>query len=230
MPHFFASLRSVEIPVEPDAQEARQWLKDELARPIYHEEKNLLARFIEWIMKVLKLDIPDGIPAMEIPAQFLAIALILAMVLIIAILFITGIVRPNKRLNTGKDSAAIFDDARSRQDFLSAARLAQAQGNFDIAFIEYFRALVRLMDNYGWIQEMPGLTAREAMSTATAYAPEYGVDFMALAVVFDGVTYGSQSAKDSELLLCQQMDSVVNSRGAKSTNLSTTNRIPAGVV
>ena len=37
-----------DIPVDPDADTAREWAREELADPIYHQGESLLQRVIDW--------------------------------------------------------------------------------------------------------------------------------------------------------------------------------------
>ena len=81
------------VPVDPDAETARRWATEELLDPVYHEQRSLLSRLVDWIAELLA-----GLrtPAAFDPFAVLAVAGVLVGIVVVAFL-VAGPVRGSRR-------------------------------------------------------------------------------------------------------------------------------------
>ncbi|HEY8717914.1 MAG TPA: hypothetical protein VIM26_04875, partial [Pengzhenrongella sp.] len=70
----------LDVPVVPDASTARRWATDELANPIYHQGRSLLARLYDWFNSLFEnASTADlGLSAGEVAAIVVLVALVVA--------------------------------------------------------------------------------------------------------------------------------------------------------
>ena len=77
------------VPVDPDAATARRWAAEELLDPVYHEQRSLLSRLVDWLAELLAgLRTPGGVR----PVAVLAVVGVLVAVVVVAFL-VAGPVR-----------------------------------------------------------------------------------------------------------------------------------------
>ncbi|WP_144018954.1 DUF4129 domain-containing protein [Demequina sp. NBRC 110056] len=187
MPLASTPLLRVDVPVDPDADTAREWAVDELAKPEYREGSGLsLDRFWEWIGELLSRIGGVG-DSVGIPGAVL-VGLIAAAAIGLVTWLILG---PLRRSRRASGSGGIFDDdGRSWAQIRDAARAAQSAGDWDLAVMEWFRASVRLEQTREAILDSPGVTAHEAAARIGAIAPGARDAIGADAAAFDTARYG----------------------------------------
>lgn len=175
------------IPLEPDPDEARRLLVDELAKPIYQEARptpfDLLAQAIgDWIASVV-----DGAGQTGGTLGLVFIVALIAALLVVAFL-VFGRPRLERRR---RGSTALFgeDDVRTAEQMRAAARAAAGAGDWDTAVIEAFRALARGLDERTLVDVHPGTTATGFVRAAAAVFPEQQGRLIDAARVFDAVRY-----------------------------------------
>jgi hypothetical protein len=181
---------SAEPPVLPDADEARRWAVEELAKPEYRSAEpgwldGLWRGFLDW------LDSLDGPSGMEgnVAAPLAGV--------IIAVLIATAIIVARPRLNARtKNVQEVFDDdaSLSASDYRESAAAAAARGNWGAAVVQCFRALVRAAEERTILDAGPGRTADEvARELAAVFVPEVRrLDWAAR--TFDRIRYGHGAA------------------------------------
>lgn len=184
-----ASALSAAIPLQPDADEARDWLERELADPIYDAaEPNLLDRAAravqEFFGNLFSPSLPDGWG----PTAAIVAAVIVAIV-IVAALLIWG--RPRATPRSRAAAVPLFgeDDARSATELRADAAAAAADARWDAAVILRFRALARALAERAIIDPAPGATAQSFARDAARAFPAFTDRFAATATVFDDVRY-----------------------------------------
>ncbi len=96
------------VPVVPDAEQARRWLEQELADPVYHQQPSLLQRFLDWLGRLFEG--ADGLPIGNV-GTLLAILAGLAVLVTVAFL-VTGPVRRSRRV-AGARGVLDADDRRT---------------------------------------------------------------------------------------------------------------------
>ncbi|MDR5699841.1 DUF4129 domain-containing protein [Agromyces aerolatus] len=180
-------MHAADVPVIPDAPEARRWLLDELSRPEYREAEptafDLAAQAVrDWLLALLSGS--DGLPG---PVLALIVVLVVVALVIVGLL-VFGLPRRRRRRAA---LVPLFDDGdtRSLDELRRAARAAAADGRFDVAIEERFRAIVRALVDRELVSVHPGTTAHGFARAAAAAFPAGGGRLEAAAGTFDAVRY-----------------------------------------
>lgn len=207
------------IPVEPDAETARRWATEELLDPVYHEQRSLLSRFLEWLAELLAgLRTP---PAFE-PLAVLAVVLVVVAVVVVAFL-VAGPVRLSRR-GGGDRSVLAHDDARTSDEIRAAADAAAAAGAWSVAVLERFRAIVRGLEERTVLDEVAARTAHEAALAAAGRLPALAAELVAAGRTFDDVAYGDEPASAQDEIRLRGLDARVQdaraTTGAEITDQS----------
>ncbi len=179
--------QSMGPPLDPSADEARRWAQEELAKAIYNQGPTLLERFVAWLERIWEqlLSI-DGAGAVLLPV----VVLVLVGLIIAAAMLLGGPVR-RRRLQQAPSSMQVLDgDDRGARRLRAAADEAAAAGDYGLAVLERFRALIRGLDERGILADRRGRTAREAAASAGAAFPEHTGDLVRAGELFDAVCYG----------------------------------------
>ncbi|RMI03656.1 hypothetical protein EBM89_18825, partial [Cellulomonas triticagri] len=127
-------LLPVEVPVVPDAEEARRWLENELADPVYHQRPSLLSQLWAWLQRLFEG--ADGVPLGNVGTLLAVLGLLVALVGIAFL--VTGPVRRSRRV-TGTGAVLDDDDRRSAADLRAAADAAAAREAWAAAVADRFR-------------------------------------------------------------------------------------------
>ena len=175
------------IPVDPSSPEAKQWLREELAKAPYQAAKptwfdRASQAFVEWLTS-LKLPSSDQIG----PWLPVIITVLVAAVAVTAFL-IFGLPRLNRR---STPAAALFgeDDHRSAEAIRRSALAAAAAGGWNRACEEMFRAITRGLFERTIVQLAPGTTAHDVAAAAATSFPDHRVQLGTAAATFDSVRY-----------------------------------------
>lgn len=184
------------VPVDPDAEEARRWLLDELSDPRYEAAKpswfdQLSAAFWDWLTSLGG----DGVGGP--PGLLLAIVIVLVVGALVAAFVIFGVPALNRRsVVTG----SLFgrDDERTAGDIRKAADEAASRGDWALAIEEAFRAIARGLAERTILATSPGTTAHGFAARAGSAFPELATRLAEAADVFDRVRYLGQSGTEDE--------------------------------
>ncbi|MGO1582052.1 MAG: DUF4129 domain-containing protein [Actinomycetaceae bacterium] len=186
----------LEVPVAPDAPEAHEWAVDELARRMYDDSPGLLSRIRDWLGDLL--DRLSGAGA-AVPVELLPLLVVgIVLVAVVVALVVAGPVRRRLRPANEPEVGALFEDDRDSRDLRASADAAARAGNWSRAVLERFRAIVRSLDERAFIEDRPGLTAREAAGLGRAALPALGDELRWGAALFDGVRYGDDDAGQTD--------------------------------
>ena len=176
-----------EVPVDPDAAEARDWILRELADPAYQTARpnwfDLLVQALwEWLTS-LQFDGGEGPPFLA----FLVIGLVLLAALVVAFV-IFGLPRLNRRSSV---VGQLFgdDDARSAAAMQRDARAAADRAEWELAIAEMFRAIARGLAERTIVTTSPGTTAHDFGRRAGTAFPDHAAALERAAVAFDAVRY-----------------------------------------
>lgn len=185
----------LDVPVDPDDEQARRWLEDELGRGDAEyqppEAPGWWQDFLAWLESLFSglggSEAPT--PAFETGQTVGIVALIVLLIALLVVAFaIFGLPRLRKR---SKVTGDLFgeDDDRSALQLRTAAQRAADAGDYTEAFIELFRSLARDLAERGIVLTFPGTTARDfARRTGLVFSP--AADRLAeAAVVFDDLRY-----------------------------------------
>ncbi len=188
----------IEVPVVPDADQARELLQRELANVVYRERESLLQRFWDWLSGLFT-SVPFG--GSGGPWWLLGLLVLIALIVLVA-LWVAGPVRRADRISGRSARVLADDDTRGAEDLRAAANAAANAGDWATAVAERFRAVVRGLEDRAVLDERPGRTAREAAAAAGQRFGEHAERLHRAAALFDGVVYGHHDAgpeDDAEL-------------------------------
>jgi hypothetical protein len=176
-----------DVPVDPDPPEARDWLIDELAKPVYQAAQPTLfdriAKAIaDWIASLQFGDVQGP------PAFGLGVIVTLLVVGIVVAFLIFGVPRLNRRSAV---AGSLFgdDDDRSAARIRQEAEAAATRGDFSAALVEMFRAIARGLAERAIVTTTPGTTARDFARRAGLVFPELAGRLVDSAAAFDEVRY-----------------------------------------
>lgn len=199
-------------PVTPDAPTARRWAVDELSRPEYQQHESVLSRVLRWLAGLFDGDLhgPDARTAALVVVGVLVVVAAVALV-------VTGPVRRTARARASQ--VVLADDLRTAAALRAAADAAEARGDWGLAVVERFRALVRGLEERAVLDERSGRTADEAArAAAAAFPPEAGA-LGPVALLFDDVLYGDARVGPEAAALVRAVDERV--RAARPARVST---------
>ncbi|ALS57781.1 DUF4129 domain-containing protein [Rathayibacter toxicus] len=177
-------------PLDPDADQARRLLLEEIADPRYRSTEpswfDRAAQAVhDWFASLTVT--ADGFPASG--GAIIAVAILVG--LIACALLLAG--RPRlARRSAVTGTGLVADDARSTEDLRTLAEAAASRGAWDEALIERFRALVRALDERTVLAAVPGMTARSFAHRASAAFPQLAAALKEAACDFDRVRYLGQ--------------------------------------
>ena len=175
-----------DVPVDPDGDQARRWILEELSKAEYQAAKptwwDLLSKaFWDWFNS---LDL-SGAGILQGPLLVFLIILIGAAIVVAFVIF--GRPRRNRRSLAG----ALFgeDESRTAEQLRRAASAAASSGDWALAIEELFRALARGVDERVLVATVPGTTASGFARLASAVFPGHADRLASGAAAFDGVRY-----------------------------------------
>jgi hypothetical protein len=180
-----------EVPVAPDADEARQWLITELAKSPYQAAKptlfDQLAKALQDWLNSLRIGEAEGPPALG-----LGILIVIVIAAIILSIIIFGVPRLNRR---SAIVGALFgeDDARSSETMRRAAEAAARRADFSTAIAEMFRAIGRGLSERTLVSTSPGTTAVGFARASGEVFARHAERLTNAAHIFDGVRYLERS-------------------------------------
>lgn len=192
---------TVGVPVEPDAATGRRWATEELLDPVYHQQRSLLSRLWDWLAEQLAgLRTPAAID----PFAVLVVVGIIAAVVVVAFL-VAGPVRVSRRGSSDR-RVLDHDDARTAEEIRAAAEAAASRGDWALAVLERYRAIVRGLEERTVLEERVARTAHEAALAAAARLPSLGDDLVAAGRTFDDVAYGDEPATADDERRLRELD------------------------
>ncbi|MHA6667392.1 DUF4129 domain-containing protein [Homoserinimonas sp. A447] len=185
-----------DVPVDPNADEARNWILDELSEPRYEAAKptwfdQLSSAFLDWLGSLL--DGASGAPA----GLLLAIVVVIIVAALVAAFLIFGMPALNRRSAV---SGSLFgtDDDRSAEAMRRAADAAASAGDWALAIEEAYRAIARGLAERTILATTPGTTAHGFATRAGAAFPSLAADLAAAADTFDRVRYLGKPGSEAE--------------------------------
>lgn len=196
-----------EPPLTPDAEEALAWAERELSKGVYDQTPTLWDRFISWLLGLIEAIMSHGMGAQ--PWVLPVIVLGVLALVVLAGFALGGPIRRRRAAVAGGSNVVLEDDDRDSAALRRAADDAARAGDFHLAVLERFRAIVRSLDERAIIDERPGRTALEATAAASARLPDRARELRAASDLFDATCYGSvqPSARDDTWL--REVDAAV---------------------
>jgi len=197
----------IDVPVDPDSDEATQWLIDELTKAPYQAAKPTLfdrisKAFSDWLAS---LSIGDG---NGIPTVVSIVLLSLIAVAIIAAIIVYGVPRLNRK---SQHTDTLFGEAdyRTATQLREAAEQAAAREDFASAIADMFRAIARGLSERTLVSMTPGTTGHGFAGRASRVFPELATELAASADTFDRVRYMRKPATRKEYEELLALESLV---------------------
>jgi hypothetical protein len=216
-------LARADIPVDPSAPDAQQWLRDELAKAPYQAARptwfdRLSQAFLDWLGS-LTAPSGDGFIAW---VPLIITALVVGVM--VAAFLIFGLPRLNRR---SRLPAGLFgdDDRRTAEDMRRAGQAAALSGDWSLAIEEVFRAIARALVERTVLTVTPGTTAHDFAARAAVAFPDERGRLADAAVAFDQVRYlgrtgteqGYRTLSDLESALAAAQPSVLAEPGGMTS-------------
>ncbi|GAA1133309.1 DUF4129 domain-containing protein [Citricoccus alkalitolerans] len=175
---------------EPDRDEARRLVQEELARPEYAQaEPNPL---LEWLGGVLAAALEWlgtlGGAAPSLPGWVLPLILVAVAVVVLVLLR----PRANAAARARRTAAVLSDRTVTPEQHRLVAEAAFAAGDHGAALVAWFRALVRHAEERTVLDPRPGRTATEAAHGLGAAFPTERLALEVAADAFNAVVYGDR--------------------------------------
>jgi hypothetical protein len=176
-----------DVPLDPTAPDARQWLIDELSHNEYQAAKpNLfdqaVTAFLDWLAG-LQAPVAPGAAGLGLP---IVITVLIGVIVIAFLVF--GVPRLRRR-SALLGSLFGDDDARSAAELRASSERAAADGDYTSAIIERFRAIARALSVRTVVTVSPGTTAHGFARRAAAAFPDEADALATAATDFDDVRY-----------------------------------------
>lgn len=177
-----------ELPLIPDADEARRWAEQELADPVYRAAEptwfdRAAQSVVDAVVSLFSGDLPPGAgPALAVGA------LVLIAALLVVALLIWG--RP-RRLVRSRDAVDLFGEpeGRTAAELRRAAAAAADDGRWEEATVLRLRALARGLSERVLVEPAPGATVHAFARAAAAVFPGEADALARAADLFDDVRY-----------------------------------------
>lgn len=189
---------------EPDREQARRLLEDELSAPEYAEARpnpvltwlaDALGAVMEWLSSL-------GGAAPTLPGWVLPLALVA--VAGVVLWFIRP--RPTAAVRARRAAAVLSDRSISPEQHRRTAASAAAAGRHAEALAAWFRALVRQAEVRTVLAVKPGRTATEAALGLGAAFPAEQAALDAAADGFNAVVYGERPAGPEQAAAVRDLD------------------------
>ncbi len=197
-----------DVPVDPDADQARDWLLRELAKGEYQAAKPTLLDMIaeavlDWFRSLTAPAVPGG------PPLLLLVVLVVVVALVVVAFVIYGRPRLQRRSRLAGELFGEADD-RSAATIRSASEAAARAGDWPTAIAERFRAVARSLADRTVVMVTPGTTAHDVAERAGRVFPALSSRLDAGAASFDGVRYldraGSRAEYDDLVTLDRDLE------------------------
>ena len=198
------TISTLGVPVDPAAPDARNWLREELAKAPYTAARptwfdRVAQTFLDWLQS---LTLPSGGGANWLPA----LATLVVIAAIVASWLVFGapkLARRRRRLSSELFGAV---DQRSSDEMRAAASLAADAGQWSLACEELFRAVARGLAERTVLTVNPGTTAHDFAARAGLVFPPAGAALSSAADIFDRVRYLEQAGTEAEYRALAALD------------------------
>ncbi|RLQ81504.1 DUF4129 domain-containing protein [Mycetocola zhadangensis] len=200
----------LDVPVDPTAPEARDWLVDELSKPEYAAAQpslfdRLSQAFFEWLERLFQ-------PGASVPTDWVPVAIVIAIVLaLIVALLVWGMPRLNRRSRVAQ---GLFgeDDTRTADELRRSAEGFAAAGDWTNATLDRFRALARDLTERTIVFVSPGTTAHDFAGRAAEAFPDSSDRLASAARTFDDVRYLGTDGTAEQYRLLRALDVELSAR------------------
>ena len=180
--------------VDPTPAEARRWLRDELSGPDYHDP--WLDTVIRWVLEQLG-KLLEGANNLANGGLSPVITALMAVVVIALLAWVLPKVRRNL-VAARQDEAVLMDPTITPGTYRTLASGAFADGRYDDAVLDGFRAIAKDMSDRTLLDDSPGRTAHEVSLELAQPFPHHAAQLAQAANIFDAVRYGHRHATSEQ--------------------------------
>lgn len=179
-----------DAPLDPDREEARRLLQEELAKARYQEREaaqtpQWLEDFYDWLQDLMNSLGGEG----TVPGWIVLLVIVAIAVIVVAFL-VFGVPRLRARSRVaGGDELFEADDHRDAAAMRRDADAAARAGRWGEAIAERFRAIARSLHERTLVSTLPGSTAHDVARRAATSLPEHAAALEVAAHDFDAVRY-----------------------------------------
>lgn len=181
---------SPERGLEPSPDEARRWLEQELQGSDYGEP--LLDQALRWILEQLR-SILDNVNNLAGGGLSPVITVLVALMVVALLVWVVPRVR-RERVVASPDGAVLDDPTITPGTYRQLAARALAEGRYDKAVLDGFRAIAKDMSDRTLLDDAPSRTAHEVSLALAPTFPGHADRLASAANVFDAVRYGHRRA------------------------------------
>lgn len=206
----FGGSAVLDVPVDPTAPEARDWLIDELSKPEYAAAQpslfdRLSQAFFDWLMRLFQ-------PGASVPTDWIPVAIVVAVVLAIVVaLLVWGLPRLNRRSSA---TQGLFgdDDTRTADELRRASERLAANGDWTNATLDRFRAIARDLTERTIVFVSPGTTAHDFAGRAAEAFPDSSERLLSAARTFDELRYLGATGTAENYEFLRSLDAALSTR------------------
>ncbi|OJX66482.1 MAG: hypothetical protein BGO94_06330 [Micrococcales bacterium 72-143] len=186
-------LLPVDVPVDPDRDEARRLLEDELDKARYRQQGQGEAETPEWLRAIYRWfeNLIDSLSGQGSVPGWIVLLVIVVVAVIVVLFLVFGVprLRARSRIRGSGDELFEADDHRDAAAMRRDADAAAQAGRFGEAIAERFRAIARSLHERTLVTTVPGSTAHDVARRAALPLPEHAEALGRAAVDFDAVRY-----------------------------------------
>lgn len=179
-------------PLDPDRDEARRLLQEELSRGDYQLQESWVSRAWRWFTDLFSG--LGGIGPLPDWVTWLLLALVLVAVLAVLAFATRDRWRTNRLAGRGAPGAVLEGPARAAAEHRQEAAHAVAAGDHERAVLEAYRAIAAGAVERTLLDDRPGRTAHELATGLAPVFPDARNELLAAADAFDAVRYGDHRA------------------------------------
>ncbi|KUG59308.1 hypothetical protein AVL62_06410 [Serinicoccus chungangensis] len=190
--------------VDPDRDEARRWLQEELDSGDYRLEVPWWLRLWRWVTDRL----PDPAALGPLPpwTTWVVLAAVVVAVTAVALFVTRDRWRTGRLAPAGRAGAVLDGRRRSAADYRGAARAALEAGRADEAVLEAFRAIAAGATERTLLEDRPGRTAHEVAVELGDVFGAHAEPLHRAGDTFDAVRYGGHHADTDQARAVVQLD------------------------
>ena len=188
--------------LDPTPAEARRWLSDELHGSDYHDP--WLDSAIRWILDQIG-KLLDGANHLANSGLSPVITVLVALVAIALVVWVLPKVRREPFLDR-PGGPVLVDPTITASTYRNLAARAFADGRYDDAVLDGFRAIAKDMSDRTLLDDAPGRTAHEVSLELAQPFPDHARRLAQSADIFDAVRYGHRRATADQAGQVLQLD------------------------
>lgn len=179
----------IDVPVDPDADQARDWLAEELSKTKYQERTEQQAPtwiddFLDSVQRFL-----ESLGGRETVPLWVVLLVIVGIAVLVVAFLVFGVPKLRARSTVVPDELFEADDHRDAAAMRRDADAAAKAGQWARAVAERFRAIARSLHERALVSTLPGSTAHDVARRAALALPDHVEALERAAADFDAVRY-----------------------------------------